>query len=354
IPFPNFESVIHHPRFYAEHNCIGLFAQGNNVREHGGGEFSALRTWVFAQLMWNPYQDGNALIEEFVSNVYGPSAPYISEYIQMARESVKPDSMRFSIFATLEQMSYLTPDFLDRADALFDQAEKAAMGDPALLERVRLARLPINYARLQFYLVGGADYLSKDRAPIVLEAFKQTLHNNDIKQFGEQFGEDAISEFIDQVNSTPEYITEWQILGPFDNTNRMGFDTEYPPETEVNLAASYEGVDGEMIRWKPYQPGSTGYVDLARTIRADDVPGVAYAYRTFEADADHTLQVGIGSNDGVKLWLNGELVLSSKSSRAARPGDESVELPLKKGVNTVLLKIDQLGGGWGFYFGLKP
>ena len=114
MPYPNFESVIHHPRFYAEHNCIGLFAQGNNVREHGGGEFSALRAWVFAQLMWNPYQDGNALIDEFITNVYGSAAPFIAEYIQMARDAVKPATMRFSIFASLDQMSYLTADFLDK------------------------------------------------------------------------------------------------------------------------------------------------------------------------------------------------------------------------------------------------
>ena len=89
MPYPNFESVINHPRFYAERNCIGLFAQGNNVRPHGGGEFSALRTWVFAQLMWDPYQDGRALIGEFVENVYGPAAPHIAATSE-AHEAVKP------------------------------------------------------------------------------------------------------------------------------------------------------------------------------------------------------------------------------------------------------------------------
>ena len=38
----------------------------------------------------------------------------------------------------------------------------------------------------------------------------------------------------------------------------------------------------------------------------------------------------------------------------ARPGDESVVLPLKKGLNTVLLKIDQMGGGWGFILRAEP
>lgn len=354
MPFPNFESVIHHPRFYADHNCIGLFAQGNNVREQGGGAFSALRAWVFAQLMWDPYQDGNQLIDEFVTNVYGPAAPFIAAYIQMARDAVKPASMRFSIFASLEQMSYLTADFLDRADALFVKAEAAASGDPALLRRVQLAHLPIHYARLQFYVAGGSDYLSPERAPEVLEIFTRTLHDHQIKQFGERFGEDAIAEFIQRVKTTPRYVTDWQVIGPFDNTDREGFDTIYPPETGVDLDASYTGADGASIRWKAYVPGRTGYVDLARSIRPDDVPGVAYAYRTIEMDADKKLQVSMGTNDGVKLWLNGALLLTSKTSRVARPGDESVALPLKKGTNQVLLKIDQLGGGWGFYFAVAP
>ncbi|MCA9442981.1 MAG: hypothetical protein KC964_19415, partial [Candidatus Omnitrophica bacterium] len=262
----------------------------------------------------------------------------------------KPASMRFSIFASLEQMSYLTTSFLDRADALFEKAEAAAKEDPQLLRRVQLAHLPIHYARLQFYLAGGMDYLSRDRAPAVLEAFTRTLRDHQIKQFGEQFGEGAIADFVQRVRSTPEYITDWQILGPFDNTDRAGFDTAYPPETGVDLKASYTGAGGQTIYWKAYEPGNTGYVDLARAIRPDDLPGVAYAYRTFEVDADKSLQVSLGSNDGVQLWLNGERLLSSKASRAARPGDESVTLPMKKGLNAVLLKIDQLGGGWGFYF----
>jgi hypothetical protein len=120
------------------------------------------------------------------------------------------------------------------------------------------------------------------------------------------------------------------------------------------MNASYTGAGGVAIRWKTYAPGKTGYVDLAQSIHPDDEPGVAYAYRVFEVDVDKTIQASMGSNDGVKLWLNGELLLSSKASRVARPGDESVVLQLKKGLNTVLLKIDQLGGGWGFYFALEP
>ena len=353
IPYPNLESVITHPRFYAERNCVGLFAQGNNVREHGGGEFSGLRAWVFAQLMWDPYQDGRALINEFVENVYGPAAPHIAAYIREAEAAVQPKDMRFSIFSSLDQMAYLTPEFLDRADGHFRDALAAAQGDPALVKRVELAHLPIHYARLQFYLAGGADYLTEAEMPAVLDDFERIMTENKIKQFGETLGGESLLEtFVEEVKNVPEFITDWQVIGPFDNTDRAGFDAVYPPETEFDTAREYAGIDGKPVRWRAFEPGRTAYVDFARVITPSET-GVAYARRTFEAARDTELNVSLGSNDGVKLWLNGELLLSSKASRTARPGDETLTLPLKKGTNTVLLKIDQLGGGWGFYFSVE-
>ena len=104
LPFPNFETMKNDVRFYADHGCVGLFAQGCNVPDNGGGEFSALRAWVFAQLMWNPYQDGQALIDEFVTNVYGDAAPYISRYIKLLHEKVKPDSV-ISAFTPIRPMA---------------------------------------------------------------------------------------------------------------------------------------------------------------------------------------------------------------------------------------------------------
>jgi hypothetical protein len=353
MPYPNLELVIAHPRFYAERNCIGLFAQGNNVGEHGGGEFSGLRAWVFAQLMWNPYQDGHALIDEFVTNVYGPAAPHIAAYIREAHEAVKAPEMRFSIFASLDQMAYLTPAFLDRADAHFEKALAAAQGDPALLKRVELAHLPIHYARLQFYVVGGTAYLSREAMPAVLDRFERIMAEHEIKQFGEQEGEDFIAAFVNEVKNAPAYVTDWQVIGPFDNTDRAGFDTAYPPETEIALEKTYSGVGGQTLRWQTTEPGRTGYVDLRRLLPADEAPGVAYAYRELAAVDDQDLSVSLGSNDGIKLWLNGTLLLENKTSRTARPGDEHLTLPLKKGRNTMLIKIDQLGGGWGFYFAIK-
>ncbi len=352
VPYPNFESVVNHPRFYADRNCIGLFAQGNNVRAHGGGEFSSLRAWVFAQLMWDPYQDGWSLINEYVENVYGPAAPYIAEYIRTAHDAVKPKEMKFSIFSPPYQMDFLTPEFLERAEDLFRKAEAACQGDAALLKRVQLAHLPIHYTRLYFFTIGGTAYLDPSEMPVVLEAFARIVEEHEITQLSEQGDKDEIAEFIQSAANAPAYVTDWRIMGPFENPDRSGFDKVYAPEREFDVDMTCTGINGQKLRWTGTENGRIGYVDLTKLMPGIE-EGVAYAYREFEADADTEMIVELGSNDGIKLWLNGDLLLTSKASRTARPGDETVSLALKKGTNSVLLKIDQLGGGWGFYFSVK-
>src|SRR5206468_4058378 len=62
------------------------------------------------------------------------------------------------------------------------------------------------------------------------------------------------------------FISKWLLLGPFDNTQGLGFDKAYPTEQSVDVQADYEGKNGE-IRWTecvttdPY-----GIVDLNQAL----------------------------------------------------------------------------------------
>ncbi len=349
IPYPNFESMINHPRFYAERNCTGLFAQGSNVRQQGGGEFSALRAWVFAQLMWNPHQDGWALVHEFVDAVYGPSAPYIRDYIALAHNAVKGEENLFRIFTDPTTMKFLTPEFIHASEALFIKAEAAAQNNPDLLKRVELAHLPIHYARLYFYTVGGTSYLSKEEMPKVLDSFMRITAEHKIKQLAERGGPTVIADFTQKVKEAPEFVTDWWIVGPFGNKDRIGFDHVYLPEQRFEPDRFFEGIDYELISWRPYKNERTGYIDFAALIQPNE-EAVAYAYRRFDLEEAAEIEIGLGSNDGFKLWLNGNIILSKKTSRVAEPNQELITLPMRKGPNEVLIKIEQLGGGWGFYF----
>jgi hypothetical protein len=352
IPYPNFDAVINNPKYYADHKSIGLFAQGNNVSEQGGGEFSALRAWVFAQLMWNPHQNGHDLIEEFVVNVYGSAAPYIQQYITLMHDQVTQDSSHFSIYDDPATMDFLTPEIVNEAELLFTEAERLASNDPELLSRVELAHLPILYAQLYFYSVGGNGFLQKEKLENTISKFEHIIDEHQIKVLAEARTKDAIGVFIDKVKSARSFVTDWWIIGPFDNTERNGFDTVYPPETSFDTTANYRAEETLQVQWKRYNNQRSGYIDFTKLFTpVDEV--LAYAYRTIHVEQDTMMEIGIGSNDGIKAWVNGKLELSNKSSRKAAPNQEIIPLLLKKGDNTVLLKVDQLGGGWGFYFTLS-
>ena len=348
-PFPNFETFKKDVKFYADHNCIGLFAQGANVAQNGGGEFSTLRAWVFAQLMWNPYQDAQALIDEFVTNVYGKAAPYIKTYIDLLHEKVKPDSVYFSIYAKPTDGGYLTPEVVHESVKLFQQAEAASVNDPELLKRVELAGLPVLYTQLYFYTIGGKAYLSSEDMPKVLEKFQRIITENKIIQLAENANRSDVNKFIEKVKHQNTYLTNWWIIGPFDNPDANGLLIKYPPEDEFDIERSYTGKNNQSILWQNIENKESGYMDFIKLFDDPD-DGVAYAKTTMELEEGGKVKIGIGSNDGVKLWINGELVLSNQIARKAEPNQDILTVNLKKGKNDVLIKIDQTGGGWGFYF----
>jgi arylsulfatase A len=151
--------------------------------------------------------------------------------------------------------------------------------------------------------------------------------------------------------SEGQFLKDWWLIGPFDNKDRKGFNTIYPPESEFNPDRTYTGRNNLKIAWQNYKENKFEYISLAKIMKPSH-EGVAYARRTIEVVKDTNLKLGVGTNDGVRMWVNGKLVLDRLVSRGAVPNEDVVTVPFKKGKNSVLLKIDQIGGGWGFYFSI--
>ena len=74
----------------------------------------------------------------------------------------------------------------------------------------------------------------------------------------------------------------------------------------------------------------------------------AYAYTEVTAPKDMPGQIRIGSDDGNRVWLNGDLVWHNPVDRGAAIDQDIVDVSFKKGVNRILVKISQGGGGWNF------
>ncbi len=112
------------------------------------------------------------------------------------------------------------------------------------------------------------------------------------------------------------------------------------------VAGQEQAVGGEKLFWQRIRPVDA-FVDLARGQGESDCC-VGYAWTEIEAPTETDAWLGIGSDDGLKVWVNGRLVVDSWSVRPSRLDDDVVPFRLKAGRNQILLKVQNETDAWSF------
>ena len=168
-----------------------------------------------------------------------------------------------------------------------------------------------------------------------------------------------------QDQADDDAIKNWHVMGAFPSpkTGSVSLEMKTPAETDfakrkdgsVDLKATYAAKamaaggssKTETLKWKSVEASKKGFVNLAAVCGAQDWC-VAYAYS--EVDEVHARDVVLscGSDDGIKIWLNGEVVHSNEAGRGFSPRQDSVVVQLKAGTNRIIAKIDNYTAGWGF------
>lgn len=142
-------------------------------------------------------------------------------------------------------------------------------------------------------------------------------------------------------------IYDWWVIGPFDNADGKGFDTIYPPEKETVLTKTYESM-GREIGWRKHHTESViGMVDATK-LMDPNTNVTLYALALMESPEEMDVQIRAGSDDTLSIWLNGKRVHHHDVSRGVTFDEDKVDAHLQKGTNSLLLKVCQGGGGWGF------
>jgi mannan endo-1,4-beta-mannosidase len=160
-------------------------------------------------------------------------------------------------------------------------------------------------------------------------------------------------------------ILAWLVAGPFPNVGALelrgtGFATDYlAGESEATAA---EGRDIPMIPFErdtdpkltvKRRPGwilgladRTSGIDLGALLDGGK-PGIAYLYTEILSPRDLDAKLLFGSDDGAKVWLNGELRFVKQIARGVKRDEDAVPIRLRAGRNRLLFKIEQGNGGWG-------
>lgn len=159
-------------------------------------------------------------------------------------------------------------------------------------------------------------------------------------------------EYLFTLKSPALAMDWWHIAGPFDNgSGDEGMDRVFPPERGIDPKAMYQGKFGP-VKWRTVRPDAQGYVDLAAFFAPRSTEIVSYLTREVESPADQAVTILLGADDASKLWVDGKLVHSARDHVAAWPGQYTVKAQLHKGVNRVVLKINNGNNPHGFYFTL--
>ena len=141
-----------------------------------------------------------------------------------------------------------------------------------------------------------------------------------------------------------EVLGPWYAIGPFKTTGASAYAEVFQPEKEIALHKAYG-----TLRWERKPGWKDGSVtDLGRETRC-----AIFLYRTLTVQSDTVLPVSLGSDDGIKVWLNGENILARNIDRGCDPDQELLDLRLKKGENAFLMKINNNQGAFAFYFRLE-
>ena len=195
-PFPNLYTLQPNIQLFRDNNAKWVFEQHSN----NPSELFELRSYLTAKLLWNPDLDFEALLTDFTNGYYEEAGSFIKKYVEQIHRKIQEDE-DFFLFLYGDPSeafgSYLSPPLLEEYISLFDEAEKAVAAKPEIAERVKMARLGLDYAVLEasrknvtasFSLLTEDDAgkaLDNPRVGDLLDNFRETTAKNKITLMNE-------------------------------------------------------------------------------------------------------------------------------------------------------------------------
>jgi len=273
----------------------------------------------------------NPLAENWLRAAIGVIADQAMEAKKLPIEAVQTFLMDTKNSAAPRVVAF---DIIQRA-----QPELAEKITPKLLEdpSSELRRHPVSKLTN-----AGNEALEQGKKDAALTAFQQAMKGardeDQIKDLAKKLKD------LGQPVDLPKhfgFLMDWKLIAPFTNVERKGFDTVFPPEEKIDLAAVYPGKNGDA-KWTDFtSKDDYGQIDFNKPFTMlKEVTG--YAYTEFESTEEREAQIRLGCKNGWKVWLNGELLFArDEYHRGAKLDQYKLPVKLQKGKNKILVKCCQ-------------
>jgi hypothetical protein len=165
-----------------------------------------------------------------------------------------------------------------------------------------------------------------------------------------------------------EFMRKWLVLGPMPYVGRedvhIDSNIDGVPMTRREIKQVW-GIDSiDVVNFKPkvtidgkeYEwavlEAKHDVIDLSKLVKEDTDYKVAYLWAQIDMPMDRRYLAGVGFQNGVKIWLNGELVHENWSDWHVVVDDDRFRLDLKKGKNQIVMKVQSGESPTGFCFRL--
>jgi len=140
---------------------------------------------------------------------------------------------------------------------------------------------------------------------------------------------------VAKLDARKGYLAPWLVCGPYREQGREAqhlFDVAFAPETP----------DAGKTQWRALA-GAGPTLDLLPVAGGDHC--IVYLKTRVFCPKEQPVALEIGTDDGVKLWINGALVHANNAVRGFTAGEDKAKATLKEGWNDFLVKVTQHTAG---------
>jgi HEAT repeat protein len=156
----------------------------------------------------------------------------------------------------------------------------------------------------------------------------------------------AAQSFIRCIDGFADFVVKWQVSPAYGGKPcTQLFEQVFDPEKK-----------GGKVAWSLMPVGTNPQQPWLINIggfHSEDPNQVTYLRTSIKSAVARKARFEMGSDDGIKVWVNGELVHANNALRGVTPGQDKAEATLKAGMNDILVKVTQNVGPWGLCMRLQ-
>ena len=149
-----------------------------------------------------------------------------------------------------------------------------------------------------------------------------------------------------QLRASIQTPQRWQLLGPIKTVDQEAVQMTV---LELLQGGQFPATNSLAKQWRPIETFALNGIDLETAIAEKQSDASCFALAYLVVAEAHSANLFLGSDDSASVWVNGEkLQASSGQGRSYFPRQDRITCQLKPGKNTLLIRVDQLGGKWAF------